>query len=196
MHPAVRTRSAFRRVLTPVLRPSAALAAILLLDLVREARGWPLPALGLLDEPAHLLTAWLVLAAVTARTTALGILPWVLAGAVLLDLDHVPLFLGFDVTATQSGRPVTHSLTTVAVLLLAALVVRRWRAALAGLAAGVATQLLRDLSTGPGVPLFWPVLATDVRLPYLAYVLVLVALVVAATTRRISGRADGAAAAA
>ena len=196
MHPAGRTRSAFRRVLAPVLRPSAALAAILLLDLVREARGWPLPVLGLLDEPAHLLTAWLVLAAGTARTTALRILPWVLAGAVLLDLDHVPLFLGFDVTATQSGRPVPHSLTTVAVLLLAALVVRRWRAALAGLAAGVATQLLRDLSTGPGVPLFWPVLAADVRLPYLAYLLVLVTLVVTATARRISGRADGAAAAA
>jgi inner membrane protein len=185
VRPAVRTRSAFRRALTPVVLPAAALAAILLLDLVRESRGWPLPVLGVLDEPAHLLTAWLVLAAVTARTTALRFLPWVLAGAVLLDLDHVPLFLGLDVTATQSGRPVTHSLTTVAVLLLAALVVRRWRGALAGLALGAATQLLRDLSTGPGVPLFWPFVAVDVRLPYLSYLLVLVALAVAATARRL-----------
>ena len=31
------------------------------------------------------------------RTAALRLLPWVLAGAVLLDLDHVPLFLGLDV---------------------------------------------------------------------------------------------------
>jgi inner membrane protein len=171
-------------------------AAILLLDLVREARDWPFPVLGALDEPAHLLTAWLVLAAFSARTTALRLLPWVLAGAVLLDLDHVPLVLGLDVTATPSGRPVTHSLSTVAVLLVAALAVRRWRVALAGLAAGAATQLLRDLATGPGVPLFWPVLSVDVRLPYLMYLLVLLTLAGVATARRrgISGRTGAAAA--
>ena len=194
MRPAVRTRSSFVRLLPPVARPATALAAVLLLDLLREARSWPVPVLGLLDKPAHVLTAWLVLAALTARTTALRVLPWVLAGAVLLDLDHVPLFLGLAVTATASGRPVTHSLATVAVLLALGLAVRRRRSALAGLAVGAATQLLRDLSTGPGVPLLWPALSADVRLPYVCYLLVLVALTGAATVRRISGRAGGAAA--
>ncbi len=174
-------------------RPAAALAGVLLLDLVRTARDWPLPVLGVLDEPAHLLTAWLVLATFSARTTALRLLPWVLAGAVLLDLDHVPVFLGLDVSATPSGRPVTHSLVTVAALLVAAAAVRRWRLPLTGLAVGTATQLLRDLCTGPGVPLFWP-LGADVRLDYLAYVLVLTALVAAGTLRRVSDRAAAAAA--
>ena len=190
MHPAGRTRSA----LLGVARPVAALAVILLLDVVLAARDWPVPVLGALDEPAHLLTAWLVLAAASARTTALRLLPWVLAGAVLLDLDHVPLFLGLDVTATQSGRPVTHSLTTVGVLLAASAAVRPWRTALAGLALGAATQLLRDLSTGPGVPLVWPALWADVRLPYLPYLLALLALAVAATARRLSAGAGGEAA--
>jgi len=149
---------------------------------------------GALDEPAHLLTAWLVLAAASSRTTAMRVLPWVLAGAVLLDLDHVPLFLGLDVTATQSGRPITHSLATVALLLAAALAVRPSRAALAGLAIGAGTQLLRDLCTGPGVPLFWPVSDADARLPYLSYLLVLLPLAGVATDRRLSGRAGGAAA--
>ncbi len=176
-------------------RPAAALAGVLLLDLVRTARDWPLPVLGVLDEPAHLLTAWLVLATFSARTTALRLLPWVLAGAVLLDLDHVPLFLGLDVSATPSGRPVTHSLVTVAVLLGAATAVRRWRLPLTGLAVGTATQLLRDLCTGPGVPLFWP-LGADVRLDYLPYALVLTALTVAATLRRLPRRVSDRAAAA
>jgi inner membrane protein len=186
VQPAVRTRSAFL--------PAGALAAVLLLDLLLATRSRPVPVVALLDEPAHLLTAWLVLAAFSARTTVARAWPWVLAGAVLLDLDHVPLFLGLDVTATQSGRPVTHSLTTVAALLVAALVSRRGRVALAGLAVGAATQLLRDLATGPGVPLLWPALSADVRLPYAAYLAVLVVLVVAATARRVSGRADRAAA--
>jgi inner membrane protein len=167
---------------------------VLLLDLILVTRGWPVPVVGVLDEPAHLLTAWLVLAAASGRTTALRVLPWVLAGAVLLDLDHVPLFLGLDVTATQSGRPVTHSLATVAVLLAAALVVRPWRRPLTALAIGAGTHLLRDLCTGPGVPLSWPLSDADVRLPYLAYLLVLAALAGAAGVRRISGRAGGAAA--
>ena len=167
---------------------------MLLLDLVRSSRDWPLLLLAALDEPAHLLTAWLVLAAATARLSGLRVLPWVLAGAVLLDLDHVPLYLGLDVSVTPWGRPVSHSLLTVALLLLGAAAVRRWRVPLAGLAVGVATQLLRDLATGPGVPLLWPALAQDVRLRYLPYAVVLAALAAVAAARRLSGRAAGAAA--
>jgi inner membrane protein len=159
---------------------------------VKESREWSLVPLAALDEPAHLLTAWLVLAAATARTARLPLLPWVLTGAVLLDLDHVPLYLGADIAVSPGGRPVSHSLLTVALLLVAAGAVRRWRVPLAGLALGVATQLLRDLATGPGVPLLWPVLAQDVLLPYPPYGVVLVALAAAGVARRVSGRAAGA----
>lgn len=43
--------------------PAVALLAIGVLDSVAAIRPWPLPVVGLLDEPGHLLTAWLVLAA-------------------------------------------------------------------------------------------------------------------------------------
>ncbi len=66
---------------------------------------------------------------------------------------------------------------------------------LAALAIGAGTQLLRDLSTGPGVPLLWPLADGDVRLPYWPYVVVLAALTAVATVRRLSARAAGAAAA-
>ena len=174
--------------------PAGALAGILLLDLVQFSREWPLVVIAGLDEPAHLLTAWLVLAAATARTARLRVLPWVLAGVVAIDLDHLPLYGGLDVAVSPGGRPVSHSLLTVALLLAAAAALRRWRVLLAGLAIGVASHLLRDLATGPGVPLLWPALAEDLLVPYLPYALVLVALAVAATARRLSGRAAGAAA--
>jgi inner membrane protein len=204
VRPAVRTRLS-------VLWPVAALAAIVGLDLVRSTRDWPLPVLGLLDEPAHVLTAGLALAAFMAvkapgsafvaikagngrRSAGRRFAGWVLAGAVLLDLDHVPLFLGLDVAATPGGRPVTHSLLTVALLLVAGAVARRWRIPLLGLAVGAATQLVRDLSTGPGVPLLWPLVPDDVRLPYAPYLVLLVVLAAGAAVRRLSGRAAGAAA--
>ena len=43
--------------------PAVALLAIGVLDSVAAIRPWPLPVVGLLDEPGHLHTAWLVLAA-------------------------------------------------------------------------------------------------------------------------------------
>lgn len=183
MRPAVRSR------LPSAAAPAAAVATVAVLDLVRTARDWPLPAVAVLDESAHLLTAWLAAAAVLGPGTPWRVLRWVLAGAVLLDLDHVPLYLGLDVTAGPSGgRPVTHSLATVAVLLAGAASMRRFRVPLAGLAAGVATQLWRDLSTGPGVPLAWPVLPDDVRLPHTAYAAALVVVAGVATWRTVRGR--------
>jgi inner membrane protein len=167
--------------------PLLAVIGTVVLDLVLQARDWPLLPLGVLDESAHLLTAWLALAALTARTTALPGWPWVLAGAMLLDLDHVPLILGAEwVAATAGGRPVTHSLTTVVVLLTAATTCRGWRIPLIGLAAGAALHLARDIATGPGVPLFWPFAPDDTRLPYWPYLLVLGALATLAVVRRLS----------
>jgi inner membrane protein len=158
---------------------------VLVLDLaLRHVHG--VAATGVLDEPAHLSTAGLAL---------LACRPWnwlsrhraesavVLAASVLIDLDHVPLYAGVPHIAS-GGRPYSHSLTTVALLLVVALALpagrRRWPAAGA---TGVALHLVRDLATGPGVTLFWPISSADVLVPYWVYAVVCVGLAAAATVR-------------
>jgi hypothetical protein len=103
-----------------------------------------------------------------------------LAGATLLDLDHAPQYLGWRVLARRTVRPVTHSLTTVLLIGLAAQFIPadlRWPVRC--VAIGAATQLARDLGTGP-VPLWWPVREREVQVPYGIYagLLGLVAVVV------------------
>jgi inner membrane protein len=154
-----------------VLAPAAALVAVVLLDVALAARSWPIPVEAALDEPAHLLTAWLLLSAAGVRRGP--VLLWALAGSVLIDLDHVPLYLGAPVTA-GGGRPVSHSLAFLLALLAAAWAWRSQRLRLAGLAAGVGLHVVRDVALGPGVPLLWPVVAESVRVPYPAYLGVLV----------------------
>jgi inner membrane protein len=158
----------------------AALAAVVGVDLLLAARSWSVPAEAALDEPAHLLTAWLLLAAAGVRSRR--VLAWALAGAVLIDLDHVPLYSGIEVTA-DGGRPVSHSVTTVLVLLVAAGVWRRQRTRLAALALGVVLHLARDVASGPGVPLLWPALSESVHVSYAVYLGVLVVAVAAVTVR-------------
>jgi inner membrane protein len=156
---------------------------VLLLDAVQQARPWPVPVLGLLDEPAHVATAWLGLAALAPR-----VMPrrtwWVaLAASVIIDVDHVPLYLTGGAFAVDGGRPPTHCLLTVSALLLLGATGSTSRWAL-GAAAGVLLHLLRDLATGPGVPLLWPYIEASARIPHAVYVAVLVALAVLAATRR------------
>ena len=175
-----------------LLGPVLALAAVCLLDAVHFARHWPVPVAGLLDEPAHLLTTWLIGTAAAGprlRATWTRMLPWALAGSVVIDLDHLPVYLWSAPIALPGSRPVTHSLAAVAVLLaVAAATRRRVRTAALGLAVGVTLHLVRDVATGPGIPLLWPVDPSDVQLPYGIY---LAALVVAAAVaaRRPRGRA-------
>ncbi|SDC39396.1 inner membrane protein [Geodermatophilus telluris] len=173
-----------------VLGAVAALVAVLGIDRLLALRHWSVPAEALLDEPAHLLTAGLLLAAAGVRSRRLVL--WALAGAVLIDLDHVPLYLGAEVTA-DGGRPVSHSVTTVLVLLVAAGVWRAQRTRLAGLALGVVLHVVRDLASGPGVPLLWPLLPTSAHLPYPVYAGVLVAAVGVVALRAWRGprRDDG-----
>jgi inner membrane protein len=163
-----------------VVGASAALVAVLGVDLLLAARRWSVPAEAVLDEPAHLLTAGLLALAVGVRSGR--VLAWVLAGAVLIDLDHVPLYLGAEVTA-DGGRPVSHSVTTVLVLLAAAGVWRAQRTRLAALALGVVLHVVRDLATGPGVPLLWPLLPASVQMPYAVYLGLLVAALAAVAVR-------------
>jgi inner membrane protein len=170
----------------PVLAPVAALVAICAVDAVLAARSWSVPVTGLLDEPAHLLTAWLVLAAL--GLAGLGgrpspVLPWALVGSVALDVDHIPLYLWSEPVAAPGSRPVTHSAVTVAVLLLLAVLRTRARTAALGLAAGVALHLVRDVVSGPGIPLLWPLSPANAELPYAVYLAVLL-LAAALAVRR------------
>jgi putative flavoprotein involved in K+ transport len=167
------------RAVAPVL----AVLCIVSLDGLATARSWPIPVIGLLDEPAHLLTAWLVLNAV--GTAHLRPWRWVLLGAVAIDIDHIPLYLWGGPVPVDGGRPVTHSLITVLVLLAVGGGTRRARAVLVGLAFGVLTHLVRDVATGPGVPALWPVRQESVLLPYRVYLLLLVGLAAIAVVRQL-----------
>jgi inner membrane protein len=166
-----------------VVVPPLALLAVASLDLVSGSRSWPIPVTGLLDEPAHLLTAGLALGTVTVRHRRVW--RWLLLGAVALDVDHVPLYLWGVGGAVEGGRPVTHSLATALVLVAIAATVPRVRTAAAALSAGVVLHLLRDAATGPGVPLLWPVRPDSVLLPYRIYLFVLATLAVLTTARQV-----------
>jgi inner membrane protein len=174
---------------TPLQRarlPLLGLVGVGVLDLVRHSREWPVPVSGALDEPAHLITAGLLLAAVPRRPLP-RLATWALVGSVAIDVDHLPLYAGALPSAVPGGRPVTHSLPTAAVLAVGAALGRgRVRTALGGLALGVCLHFLRDFSTGAtGVPLFWPAdRRSNVRLPYPLYSGALAGAAVAASLRR------------
>jgi hypothetical protein len=128
----------------------ACLAAIAVADCLITRRHPPWLVIGLFDEPAHLATGVLV--------GGLN-LPF-LAGAMLPDLDHVPL--AFQAPERGDPRPKTHSIYTA---LPAALVSRP-------LATGMQAHLARDLALDPGVPLFG---GRHLRVPYGAYALLILA---------------------
>jgi len=146
----------------------AALTTVLVLDAV-VVRSWPLLVLGLLDEIGHLATAWVLLVALLPDRCR-PLVPWALLGAVIIDVDHIPLYVWDVGTADPAGRPVTHSLIVVLVLLVLSRRPGRLRTPLSGLALGVLLHLVRDIVTGPGASLFWPVTGTSVLAPYSLYV--------------------------
>jgi len=138
-----------------------------------------------LDEPAHLLTAAIILAALPRLSAATRLTA--LVGSVGIDLDHIPLYVFGSAFAVDGGRPQSHSLAAVLVLLSAArLVPAAARAYLVGAGLGVMLHLVRDAGTGPGVPLLWPFWPHAVRMPYFVY---LVALGVAAIVAAVLARA-------
>lgn len=162
------------------------LAAIVFAIDTLLARGSPPRAIeALLDEPAHAATALLFLAALRPRPLqghGLG----VVLGAVLIDADHVPMELGWDVLTRGTNRPYSHSLLALIGVIVIASCLRGGRRRLAfAVAFGLAAHLVRDMATG-GVPLFWP-RAARVRLPYGAYTAMLLVAVALAAWR---ARAD------
>ena len=112
---------------------------------------------GVLDETAHFLTGALVLAALRGyadRAFAVGLL----ASSVLIDADHIPGLFGIEWITENTRRPYSHSLLTIALVAVAALVWRSRRSLLLGVILGLAWHFFRDLSESraSGVPLFWP----------------------------------------
>ena len=166
------------------LLPWVAVTAVVVLDTLATSRPWPLLIAGLADEPAHLLTAWLILVALPERVAPRSVWPWVLVASVAIDADHVPQYTWDPGFAVDGGRPPTHGLVTV-LLLLAFGAARPCRTWALGLAGGVALHLLRDVATGPGIPLLWPVVHAGVLVPYPLY---LVVLIVAASVTSVRYR--------
>jgi inner membrane protein len=180
-------------VATRISRPGqlalALLAFVLLVDLAwAVVRGSTAGTeFALVDEPAHLATALLLLLALVAalgRPPALGFVLGALVASVAIDLDHLPQYLGWDGLTEGVPRPYPHSLLTVACLGAAGLLAwgRAGPVAL-GAAFGVLAHLLRDTATGPGVALLWPATGATVQAPYvvLAAALALAAALVAAS---------------
>ncbi len=95
-----------------------------------------------------------------------------LIASVAIDLDHVPAYLGSHLFGGDLPRPGTHGLLLVLALLGLAGALRRGpgRQITLGAAFGVSAHLLRDLATGPGVPMFWPVSDSVVAIPYAFFV--------------------------
>jgi hypothetical protein len=153
---------------------------------------------GLLDWPAHLATALVVLGALVRVR---GSLPdqrfcWtMLACSVLIDLDHLPMEFGSDVLTNGTPRPYTHALWTVIALALAWAAARHFVArsgrsrpatielVLAGAAWGVAAHFVRDIATAP-MSFWWPVTDIAVEVPYPWYVVALTVLVAIGPVRQ------------
>ncbi len=174
-------------VLKSPLLPVAMVVLIVGLDWVQDSRRWDVLETGVLDEPAHLATAALALSAVVGWPLLCRYRSFTVAALIAsmaIDIDHIPLYAGVrHISAFHGGRPFTHSLATVVVLLLLSGLVRRARPVLLGAGIGVALHLFRDLATGPGVSLFWPLSWSDEGFPHSVYIGILCLLAAAATLR-------------
>jgi hypothetical protein len=132
------------------------LATIGVADYVIHRRRPPWIVQGLFDHPAHVATAMLL---------RKDWPPAYLAGSLLPDLDHVPLALRVVHPDPGDPRPLTHCLLTVPPV-----------AALNREAAkGMLAHFVRDLGVGTGVPLLWPLTRRRLRVPYVAYAVLLLA---------------------
>ena len=141
-------------------------AAALTFDAVDRRIAFGVWTTGPVDEVAHLSTAALGLL-VLARFIDAPRRFYVAAliASVAIDVDHIPLYLGL--LGNHAQRPVTHSLSTVAVFVAAAAASRRHRAVLAGVATGLVLHFARDIAEGyPGVRVFWPLQDTSWMVGY------------------------------
>ena len=154
----------------------ACLAVVAAADLVLSRRRPRWILVGVLDEPAHLATAGVILA--NLRPSSAEWAAGFIAGAALPDVDHVPLALSRVHPDVDDPRPVTHCLLAVTPLFAAAHLHPPGprRDALAGAAAGTLAHFSRDLAVGTGVALLQPLTGHSFKLPYPLYLGALAAL--------------------
>jgi hypothetical protein len=133
---------------------------------------------GFVDEPAHLATCAVALLAVAAvldsRLPTRFVVAALVAG-VAIDIDHIPGYLGWEGLAGSLPRPYPHSLVLVVAFVALGFASRRRsvRQVSLGLAFGISAHLLRDLATGPGVPLAWPLSSDVLSVPYAFFAIAL-----------------------
>lgn len=150
------------------LVPAVLLGVIWLMDSL-PVKGSGVVVIGAVDEPAHLATAVLCLLAVGGPRLPLRHKQFFIiaaAMAVLVDLDHLALYGDVPHVSLPGGRPYSHSLVTPLLLLAAAAAWRRARAVLLAAALGVLLHFVRDIATGPGLPIWWPLEDKEHLLPY------------------------------
>lgn len=176
--------------------PAAALTALVAVVVVVEgilALEPPTLILGAADWAGHLATTAIILAAIPRRLR-----PALIAGAflaLLIDLDHIPDLLADEGITTRTPRPVSHSMLTVLAVGAIAAAVRarapRYGDLALGVAIGIPMHLVRDVFTGPGVPLLWPLSTGPVEGPFVVYLagLILVAVYAALRPRPVQRRA-------
>jgi LexA-binding, inner membrane-associated putative hydrolase len=143
-----------------VKRALACLATIAVADAVLHRVKLPWLAIGIFDHPAHLASAELV--ALNVRRSK----AWrrgLLVGALLPDVDHIPLALRPEHPRDGEPRPNTHTLLAVAPVAAAAAITGS--EPLRGAAAGMLTHYVRDLAVGGGLPM----MGRSLRAPYPAY---------------------------
>jgi inner membrane protein len=137
---------------------------------------------GFVDWIGHLATGVVLITRLwPPRRMAAAILVF----SVVLDVDHLPLELGTDVLTAGTPRPYTHGLLTILVVLGAAGLLRSQ--VLLGAAIGLAGHLFRDLGTGDGVPLLWPLSDAGASVPFALYIGVLTGLAAVAALRSAPG---------
>jgi inner membrane protein len=143
---------------------------------------------GALDEIAHLMTALLVLWALGQRACERFMLPALIA-SVAIDLDHVPAQLGFYGFTEGTPRPYTHSALTIAVVVAVAVVWRRRRDVMLGIALGLALHFVRDLAeSDAGVALLWPWSDHAFTISHRGYLAAVAAVVVLDAVRLVAAR--------
>jgi inner membrane protein len=131
-------------------------------------------AYGFVDLPAHVAACAVALLAVLALpgpALSRRFVGAALIASVAIDIDHIPGYLGSHVVTGSLPRPYAHSVLLVALLVAIGAASRRRdaRQVMFGIAFGVSAHLLRDLATGPGVPLLWPLSNSVASLPYAVY---------------------------
>jgi hypothetical protein len=207
---------AVSRVLNRAYRTVGALAAnrlagavlacyVFATDLVSGWHGMNFAMRGLLDEPAHVATALVILGGLIRWR---GTLPdprfglTMLTCSWLIDLDHLPAEFGSYILTDGTPRPYTHALWAVVVLILAWAAARlrairsgRPRPAaaelvFAGAAWGLAAHFVRDIATAP-MSLWWPVTGQSVAVSYWWYAVTLAIFIAMPLGSRPPARRDG-----